>query len=242
MTLNLEQLTKTFDENEVLKHIDLSLKDFEALVIIGISGGGKTTLLRMLAGLEMPTKGTVHINQHTLQYNDKIYMRNYRRNIGMVFQAYNLFPHLTALENIVLPLTQVHNFSRDEAHEKAIELFDRFQLTPHMKKKPAQLSGGQQQRIAISRAIAPSPEFLLLDEPTSALDPEMTSEVIDILKDIRDLHIQFIMVTHNMFVARNIADYVLFMHKGIIQEHAASQLFFDKPKTPELQQFLSKIV
>ncbi|MGI9255556.1 MAG: amino acid ABC transporter ATP-binding protein, partial [Salinispira sp.] len=193
MELHLHNLTKIYGDHLVLNNIHLDLKDIHSLVIIGPSGGGKTTLLRILAGLEIPTHGTIKINQHEIQYREE-YLRTYRSAIGMVFQAYNLFPHLTALQNITLPLTKVHNFTTEEAEERAITLLKRFQLEEHSHKKPSQLSGGQKQRIAISRAVAIEPEILMLDEPTSALDPEFTAEVLDLVEELCEEGMELIMV------------------------------------------------
>ncbi|HHH84637.1 MAG TPA: amino acid ABC transporter ATP-binding protein, partial [Firmicutes bacterium] len=185
MKLDISRLTKIFDGKRVLSEISLHLKNIRSLVIIGPSGGGKSTLLRIIAGLLVPEEGEIIVNGKSIPTEEGA-LRDYRKTIGMVFQSYNLFPHLTAIENIMLPLIRVHGYEREEAHEHAMGLLERFQLSPHAVKKPALLSGGQKQRVAIARAVAISPSFLLFDEPTSALDPEFTSEVLDVIEELRE--------------------------------------------------------
>ena len=241
MELHLNNITKSYNEHQVIRELNLNIEDVHSLVIIGPSGGGKTTLLRILAGLEKPSSGTLTINQHELLF-EETELRKYRSMIGMVFQAYNLFPHLTALENITLPLVKVHGLEKQEAEERARTLLKRFQLEEHGLKKPAQLSGGQKQRIAISRATAINPEFLLLDEPTSALDPEFTAEVLDLIEELREEGMELIMVTHEMGFARHVADHVLFMADGEICESNRPQKVFTGSKNATVQQFLERVL
>lgn len=241
MDLHIHNLTKSFGDHTVLDSVTLDLQDLQSLVIIGPSGGGKTTLLRILAGLERPDSGTIHVNNHELIYKEE-HLRNYRKRVGMVFQAYNLFPHLTAMENITLPLQKVHGHNREEAQGIAETLLKRFQLLEHGYKKPAQLSGGQKQRIAISRAVAINPEFLLLDEPTSALDPEFTAEVLDLIEELRESGMQLIMVTHEMGFARHVAQHILFVDQGGIVEQGTPDQLFTSAATEDVSNFLAKVL
>ena len=241
MELHLHDITKIYDDHTVLNRISLDLKDVHSIAIIGPSGGGKTTLLRILAGLEKPTAGTLKVNQHEVHFREAE-LRRYRSVIGMVFQSYNLFPHLTALENITLPLVKVHGYEKEAAKEQAFSLLKRFQLEEHGHKKPSQLSGGQKQRIAISRAAAINPEFLLLDEPTSALDPEFTAEVLDLIEELRKDGMELIMVTHEMGFAKRVADHVVFMAEGDICESNSPQAVFTGSKNKSVQQFLEKVL
>jgi polar amino acid transport system ATP-binding protein len=215
--------------------------DVHALVVIGPSGGGKTTLLRIVAGLLAPDRGEVEIDGEPLAFDEASLLRH-RRSVGTVFQAFNLFPHLTARENITLPLEQAHAYPRGEALELADALLERFQLAEHGDKKPAQLSGGQQQRIAIARAIAIKPRFLLFDEPTSALDPEMTSEVLDIIGELRAEGRDLVLVTHHMGFARQVADHCLFVAEGRVVESGPATRLFGAPQSGELRQFLGRVL
>lgn len=241
MDLHIHNLTKKFGEHIVLDKMSIDLQNLQSLVIIGPSGGGKTTLLRILAGLERPNEGTIHVNNHELIFQEE-QLRKYRKRIGMVFQAYNLFPHLTALDNITLPLQKVHGHNKDEAQGIALNLLTRFQLQEHANKKPAQLSGGQKQRIAISRAVAINPEFLLLDEPTSALDPEFTAEVLDLIEELRESGMHLMMVTHEMGFARHVADHILYIDKGGVVEQGSPEKLFSNPDTDDVSNFLAKVL
>ncbi len=238
MKLDLRQLTRSFGNHRVLD--DLSWQaEGHALVLIGPSGGGKSTLLRVLAGLEHPDSGTVAFDDQTLSFTEDALLRH-RREVGVVFQSYNLFPHLTALDNILLPLTRVHGLSASEAREWALEHLRRFQLEDHAHKKPAHLSGGQRQRVAIVRAIAIRPRLLLFDEPTSALDPEMTAEVLDMIAELRAEGRDLILVTHHLAFARTVADQVAFLADGKILEHGIG--LFAEPQTEACRRFLSRVL
>jgi polar amino acid transport system ATP-binding protein len=226
MRLELSNLSKYYGDLKVLDGVSLLLEDVRSLVLIGPSGGGKTTLLRLIAGLETPTAGEILVNSHPVEFGSEDSLREYRKRLGMVFQAYNLFPHLTALDNITLPLVRVHGYSPEKAREEALILLERFQLADQAFKKPAQLSGGQKQRIAICRAVAIRPEFLLLDEPTSALDPEYTSEVLDLIGELKDEGMRLVLVTHEMGFARQAADHILFIGDGgLIASCPPDQMF-----------------
>jgi polar amino acid transport system ATP-binding protein len=241
MRLDLYGLEKWFGSQAALQGITESVTDFKALAIIGPSGGGKTTLLRLIAGLEIPDRGRLAIDGEELLFSREA-LRRHRQGIGMVFQAFNLFPHLTALENITLPLEKVHGYTPAQAREHAMNLLQRFQLTPHAAKKPAELSGGQQQRVAIVRAIAIKPRFLLFDEPTSALDPEMTAEVLEIIEELRLEGRDLIMATHHIGFARQVADYCLFVSDGAIAEAGPVSELFSRPRSAALRNFLAKVL
>jgi polar amino acid transport system ATP-binding protein len=241
MRLEFCGLGKRFGKHQALRDATLAVPDFQALAIIGPSGGGKTTLLRIIAGLEIPEKGHLCINGQQLGVHEDALLAH-RRTVGTVFQAYNLFPHLTALENVMLPLVKVHGLSKREAHDTAGALFERFHLTRHAQQRPAELSGGQQQRVAIVRAIAIKPRFLLFDEPTSALDPEMTAEVLDFIMELREEGRDLIIVTHNMGFAREVSDQCLFIADGEVQESGHSSELFRNPHTPLLANFLAKVL
>jgi polar amino acid transport system ATP-binding protein len=241
MKLDITGLTKVFDGKRVLSGISLHLDNIRSLVIIGPSGGGKSTLLRIIAGLLVPEEGTIAVNGHAIPSEEKA-LRDYRKTIGMVFQSYNLFPHLTAAENIMLPLVRVHGYEPERARVHAMGLLERFQLSAHAEKKPALLSGGQKQRIAIARAVAVSPSFLLFDEPTSALDPEFTSEVLDVIEELREEGKDLILVTHEMGFAKIVSDYALFLDEGIIAGAGTPSEIFDTPDEQRLVQFLDKVL
>jgi polar amino acid transport system ATP-binding protein len=241
MQLEFSAISKHFGEHQALRNVTLAVPEFQSLAIIGPSGGGKTTLLRIIAGLEIPEQGAVSINGGRLDFSEAALLLH-RRSIGTVFQAYNLFPHLTARENVMLPLVKVHGFSEREARDTAAALFDRFQLSRHADRRPAELSGGQQQRVAIVRAIAIKPRFLIFDEPTSALDPEMTAEVLDFIAELRGEGRDLIIVTHNMGFAREVSDRCLFIADGQIQEAGRSSDLFSSAQNPLLVNFLAKVL
>ncbi|BES64161.1 amino acid ABC transporter ATP-binding protein [Gottschalkiaceae bacterium SANA] len=241
MNLNLNHLTKSFGDKTVIDDLSCSLSGIRSLAIIGPSGGGKSTLIRLIAGLIAPSSGTIQLDEQAI-LDDEAFLIEYRKELGMVFQAYNLFPHLTAIENVILPLVHVHHISEIKARATAEECLNRFQLTEHQNKLPAHLSGGQQQRVAIARAIASQSKYLLFDEPTSALDPELTGEVLDMINELREEGKEFIVVTHEMGFAKNACDYVLFIAEGKILEHGPSHTLFDNPQSKELQSFLARIL
>jgi len=242
MHLTLRNLTKSFGARTVLDSISVDFGELRALALIGPSGGGKSTLLRIIAGLEQPDEGEAGINGSHIDFSDASVLREYRRHIGVVFQAYNLFPHLTALENLLLPLEKVHGLAAAEARELALATLDRFRLVDRAGHRLAELSGGQKQRVAIARAIAIKPRLLLFDEPTSALDPEMTAEVLDMIKDLKAEGRDFILVTHEMGFARHVADRVAFLAEGRVLEHGTPEELFSRPTSPECAAFLKRVL
>jgi polar amino acid transport system ATP-binding protein len=240
MRLRIKDLTKQYDGQKAIDNISLELDDISSLVLIGPSGSGKTTLLRILAGLETPEHGEIQINDHIINFDENNLLK-YRKKIGVVFQAFNLFPHWTALENITYPLVKVHNFSIEEAEDKANTLLRRFSLDEHKNKKPLQLSGGQQQRIALCRAASRKPEILFLDEPTSALDPEFTVEVLDLIHELQEEGIEFILVTHEMGFAASSAKHILFLDEGkIISQGNPAQIFTGENRPERVVNFMNK--
>jgi polar amino acid transport system ATP-binding protein len=239
--LRLNQISKRFNGHLVLDAVTLTLKKVHTLALIGPSGGGKSTLLRIIAGLEYLNTGAVEINDERVVFEEH-YLLKHRRTIGTVFQAFNLFPHLTALQNITLPLEKVHGCSPAEAKETARQLLERFRLADHAHKRPAELSGGQRQRVAIARAISIKPRLLLFDEPTSALDPEMTAEVLDMIKELRVEGRDFILVTHEMGFARQVADQVALLAEGRIVEAGPVEQVFDHPTFPQSRDFLARVL
>jgi polar amino acid transport system ATP-binding protein len=241
MQLKLQQLTKRYGENTVIDDITATLDFPHVLALLGPSGGGKSTLLRLIGGLESPEGGSLTVDHEPVPVTEKS-LRTYRSNIGTVFQSWNLFPHLDALANIMLPLTAVHGLSPDEARVRAEELLERLHLNGHASKRPAELSGGQRQRVAIARAVAIRPKLLLFDEPTSALDPEMTAEVLEVIADLKSEGRTFILVTHAMNFARTVADQVAFLANGKILEQSSAQEFFTAPKSETAQRFLAKVL
>jgi polar amino acid transport system ATP-binding protein len=241
MKLNLRDLVKKFGSHTVIDRVNLALDDVHCLALIGPSGGGKSTLLRLVAGLEYPTSGEVELNGARIDYTDEALLRH-RRSIGTVFQAYNLFPHLTALQNITLPLEKVHGRSRDEARDLAEGTLRRFQLLEHAHKRPAELSGGQRQRVAIARAIAIKPQVVLLDEPTSALDPEMTAEVLELIAELKVEGRDLLLVTHEMGFARRLADRVALLANGSIAEIGPPAQIFEAPESEVTRGFLRRVL
>lgn len=239
--IKVEELQKSFGKNEVLKTLNLEVKKGEVICIIGPSGSGKSTFLRCLNGLEPVDKGTVIINGKNLTDHsnriDKI-----RQNIGMVFQQFNLFPHLTVTENITLAPVELEKMRKDEANQKAADLLKLVGLSEKMDEYPESLSGGQQQRVAIARALAMNPEVMLFDEPTSALDPEMVGEVLSVMKKLVDEGMTMVIVTHEMGFARQVADRVVFMDEGNIVEENIPDKLFDEPTEIRTQEFLDKVL
>jgi polar amino acid transport system ATP-binding protein len=241
MLLQFQNLTKRYGDNNVINDITATLDFPHVLALLGPSGGGKSTLLRLIGGLESPERGSLTVDHEPVPTSGKS-LRTYRSNIGTVFQSWNLFPHLDALANIMLPLTAVHGLAPDQACARAEELLERLHLNGHAYKRPAELSGGQRQRVAIARAVAIRPKLLLFDEPTSALDPEMTAEVLEVIADLKSEGRTFILVTHAMNFARTVADQVAFLANGQMLEQAPANDFFSTPTTETAQRFLAKVL
>ncbi|MEY4300467.1 MAG: hypothetical protein RIR25_1703 [Verrucomicrobiota bacterium] len=241
MNLALRNLTKSYSGRTVIDDITADLDFPHVLALLGPSGGGKSTLLRLIGGLELPESGSLSVDGTAVPSDEKP-LRAYRSNIGTVFQSWNLFPHLDALANVMLPLTAVHGLTADEARLRSEELLERLHLAGHGHKRPAELSGGQRQRVAIARAVAIKPRLLLFDEPTSALDPEMTAEVLDVIADLKAEGRTFVLVTHAMNFARTVADQVAFLADGRILEHGSTKDFFARPQTDSARRFLDRVL
>lgn len=242
MSIEIVGLSKVYGTTAAVDGIDLSLGDsVKVVALIGPSGGGKSTLLRLIGGLETPDKGSVRMDGTTLP-KDEPGLRAWRRQNGFLFQSFNLFPHLSARENIVLPLVQVHRWKREDALDRAHEVVERFGMASHLEKRPAELSGGQQQRIALARAMAHEPGLLLLDEPTSALDPEMKAEVLDLIEELCQDGQRIILSTHEMGFARGSADAVVFLGGGKVIESGAADAVFDRPRSETVRAFLGKVM
>ncbi len=241
MTLNIRNMCKSFGSLRVFHNLNVSIHQVKSVVFLGPSGGGKTTLLRILGGVEKPDSGEITLNGRVIDYHDEN-LREYRKRVGMVFQNYNLFPHMTALENITVPLIKIHGVQKDHAISQAEELLSRFELITHKDKKPSQLSGGQKQRVAISRALSIQPEVLFLDEPTSSLDPEYTAEVLDIIREVEDDGIETILVTHEMGFARVAAEEVLFVGDGGVIAQGSPKDIFENPCDPRVAKFFDRVL
>ena len=239
--INIKGLTKTFDKNEVLKGIDLTINQGEVVVVIGPSGSGKSTFLRCLNLLEQPTTGTIDFEGTDLT-NAKTDINQLRQKMGMVFQGFNLFPHKSVLENLTISPIKVKGESPADAEKKALELLERVGLKDKAESYPSSLSGGQQQRVAIARALAMNPDVMLFDEPTSALDPEIVGEVLSVMKDLAKEGMTMVVVTHEMGFAREVADRVIFMAEGIVQEDGKPEEIFTNPQNSRTQDFLSKVL
>ncbi|MGP6147123.1 amino acid ABC transporter ATP-binding protein [Jeotgalibaca sp. A122] len=234
-------LTKSFGDKEVLKGINEEVKEGEVVVIIGPSGSGKSTLLRCLNLLETPTSGDI-VFEETIINQPKVNIDAIRTKMGMVFQSFNLFPHLTVLENITIGPREINKKSVTEAKEIAMELLESMGLAEKAAVYPKSLSGGQQQRIAIARALAMQPSMMLFDEPTSALDPEMVGEVLQVMKKLANNGMTMIVVTHEMGFAREVGDRVIFMDDGMVVEKGTPEEIFDHPQNERTQNFLSKVL
>ncbi|MCB2296918.1 amino acid ABC transporter ATP-binding protein [Clostridium tagluense] len=241
--LTLSKINKSFDENEVLKNVSLSLKKGEVISIIGPSGSGKSTLLRCISGLEHMDSGLIEFNDITIAAAKKkitnIKAIDAHKKIGMVFQNFNLFPHKTVLENIIEAPIIVNNIDKKDAINIAKKLLTKVDLLDKINSYPCTLSGGQKQRIAIARALAMSPELILFDEPTSALDPKLTSEVLKVIRNLALEKISLVVVTHEMEFAREISDRIIFMENGEILETSTPDLLFSNPKHQRIKQFLN---
>jgi polar amino acid transport system ATP-binding protein len=239
--IEIAALRKSFGSNEVLKGIDLSVRRGEVVAIIGKSGSGKSTLLRCINGLEEFQSGTLMVEGKRLHHHDAALMRELRQRVGMIFQSFNLFPHLSVGKNIMLAPTLVKKKDYAGAEALARELLERVGLSEKFDAHADQLSGGQQQRVAIARALAMEPAVLLCDEITSALDPELVGEVLRVVETLANEGMTLLMVTHEMSFARRVADRVIFMHLGRVHETGTPAAIFSNPQTPELKQFLSAL-
>lgn len=239
--IDVKNLRKAFGSHEVLKGINEHIAKGEKVVIIGASGSGKSTFLRCMNLLEHPTSGTITFDGVDIT-DPKNDINRLRARMGMVFQQFNLFPHLSVRENIKLAPVKLKRMTEEEADQKALELIARVGLPDKADAYPGQLSGGQQQRIAIARALAMNPEVMLFDEPTSALDPEMVGEVLQIMKELAEDGMTMVVVTHEMGFARSVATRVLFMDEGVIAEQNDPGEFFSNPQHPRLREFLSKVL
>ena len=240
MNLEINNICKSFGEENVLQDVCYH-NDITSVAVIGPSGGGKSTLLRIIGGLLIPDSGSIKVDGTEVIFTEKE-LHTYRKDIGFVFQSNGLFEHLTATENVTLPLIQTFGIDKAEAIDTAHSLFERFGLLDEKDKYPYQLSGGQLQRIAIARAIAVKPKLLLLDEPTSALDPEYTTEVLDMLGELQAEGLRTIIVTHEMGFAKNACENIVFLTNHTIVESGKSVDLFQSAKTPELKGFLNKIL
>ncbi|WP_314356557.1 amino acid ABC transporter ATP-binding protein [uncultured Veillonella sp.] len=238
--IKLENVHKSFGKNEVLKGIDLHIEKGQVVVIIGPSGSGKSTVLRTMNYLEEPTSGKVIVDGMDL--SDKSKLNQVRTEVGMVFQNFNLFPHMTVMENLTLAQTKVRKTSNEEAKKIGQTLLDRVGLGDKANAYPDSLSGGQKQRVAIARALAMKPKVMLFDEPTSALDPEMVREVLDVMKSLAEEGMTMVIVTHEMGFAKEVADRVLFVDGGLILEDDTPKKVFDDPTNERTKLFLSKIL
>jgi polar amino acid transport system ATP-binding protein/glutamine transport system ATP-binding protein len=237
----VKDLHKKFGTNEVLRGIDCRVEEQEVVCLIGPSGSGKSTFLRCLNGLETITSGEVTVNGHLVS-DRKTDINAVRQQVGMVFQHFNLFPHLKVLDNIMLAPVKVAGVSREEAREKAVSLLAKVGLKDKTHAYPASLSGGQQQRVAIARALAMDPKVMLFDEPTSALDPEIVGEVLAVMQDLAREGMTMVVVTHEMGFAREVADRAIFMDGGVIVEEGSPSQVFGDPQHPRTQNFLSKVL
>jgi ABC-type polar amino acid transport system ATPase subunit len=239
--VKIDNLHKYFGKNEVLKGINLNVRRQEVVCLLGPSGAGKSTLLRCINRLEEPTSGRIFIDGEEITRHG-VDLNLMRSEIGMVFQHFNLFPHLTALENCTLALIKVRRMSREQAEERAMAMLKRVGLEAKARSKPRQLSGGQQQRVAIARALSMDPKLMLFDEPTSALDPELIGEVLDTMIRLAEAGVTMIVVTHEMGFARKAATRVCVLDQGLILEDNTPDKVFDSPEHPRTREFLSKIL
>lgn len=239
--IQVSDLHKSFGQNEILKGLTLDVQEQEVLCLIGPSGSGKSTFLRCLNGLESVTSGTVMVNGQRVG-DPHVNLNHIRENIGMVFQHFNLFPHLSVLQNVTLGPVQLNGLSRADADARAKKLLAQVGLADKAAAMPHALSGGQQQRVAIARALAMEPEIMLFDEPTSALDPEMVGDVLAVMQQLAESGMTMVVVTHEMGFAKNVADRVAFMDDGIIQELGTPTAVFEYPQNPRTKVFLNKIL
>lgn len=239
--LEVKNLHKTYEKQEVLKGIDTTVKKGDVIAVIGPSGCGKSTFLRSLNLLEVPTKGQI-LFEGTDLTDKKVDINHVREKIGMVFQQFNLFPNMTIRQNIMLAPVKLNLMTKEQADKRAQELLARIGLSDKADAYPSQLSGGQKQRIAIVRSLAMNPDIILFDEPTSALDPEMVGEVLQLMKELAQDGMTMVVVTHEMGFAREVANRVMFINEGVIAEEGTPQEIFGAPKSQRLQEFLSKVL
>lgn len=239
--IRLENLHKSFGDVHVLKGIDLNIDKCEIIAIVGPSGSGKSTVLRCMNLLEEPTNGKIIFEGKNIT-DKKVNIDKIRQNIGMVFQNFNLFPHMTVLDNITLAPTKIKKISKEQANKKAEILLNRVGLLDKKDAYPSQLSGGQKQRIAIARALAMEPDMMLFDEPTSALDPEMVKEVLDVIKELANEGMTMAIVTHEMAFAKEVADRVIFVDGGKILENDTPENVFNHPTNDRTKEFLAKVL
>lgn len=239
--IELVHLQKQFGENTVLRDINLSVSKGEVLSIIGASGSGKSTMLRCINLLETPSSGQILYHGKDISSHD-MNLSQYRAKVGMVFQSFNLFNNMTALNNCITGQVSVLKRSREEAEATAMKYLERVGMAPYINARPSQLSGGQKQRVAIARALAMEPEALLFDEPTSALDPQMVGEVLDVMRSLADDGLTMIVVTHEMAFARDVSTNVVFMADGLICEQGSPKDIFENPQDPKTQEFLSRFL
>lgn len=239
--IRVEHLQKNFEQLHALKDVTLEVNKGEIVSLIGPSGSGKSTLLRCIHGLEKPDKGKIYMNDELMDPQNKEKYREQRNHMGFVFQHFNLFPHMTVLDNLNLAQTEVLGRSKEDATKKSLELLKRVGLQEKKDSYPNNLSGGQKQRVAIARALCMDPDMMLFDEPTSALDPEMIKEVLEVMKDLGKQGMTMIVVTHEMGFARKVGSRVVFLDHGEIIEDAPSEEFFSNPKSDRAKDFLSKV-
>ncbi|MBN2282413.1 MAG: amino acid ABC transporter ATP-binding protein [Deltaproteobacteria bacterium] len=240
--LRVENLTKRYGRKTVLKEASLSVNEGELKVLIGPSGGGKSTMLQCINFLVTPDRGRVWLNGREIVLSRKRELYEYRQKVGMIFQEFNLFDHLTALGNVEVGLLKVRKMTRRESQDKAMYELERVGLKDHIKKYPAQLSGGQKQRVSIARALAMDPAVMLLDEPTSALDPELIWEVLAVIRDLRANGMTMVMSTHQIGFAREMADEIVFLENGVILEAGTSEKIFSQAECERTKEFCSKII
>ena len=240
--IKVKNISKTFKKVKAVNDVSLDIKKGEIVCLIGPSGSGKSTVLRCINGLEIPESGEIYIDGQLYDKNDKAKYQQLRSKMGVVFQHFNLFPHMTVLENLTLAQIQVKKRTEKEAKDFAYDYLNRVGLLDKKDTYPAKLSGGQKQRVAIARSLCMNPEIMLFDEPTSALDPEMVIEVLDVMHELAKEGMTMVVVTHEMGFARTVADRVIFLENGEIVEESQSEEFFNNPKTERAQDFLNKVM
>lgn len=240
--IKVEHISKTFGKLKALDDVSLEVKKGEIVCLIGPSGSGKSTLCRCINGLEIPEEGTIHIKQNQVNYIDEKQAEQARKYTGFVFQHFNLFPHLTVMDNMILAPVKCGNMGKEEAMKKAQDLLARVGLSDKKDAYPKKLSGGQKQRVAIARALMMNPEIMLFDEPTSALDSEMVVEVLDVMKQLALEGMTMVVVTHEMGFAKEIANRIIFLENGKIIEQDEPGKFFSNPKSDRVKEFLSKVL